>query len=122
LAVIWQETSTAIAPTEVPPADRSTLASLEQRVAELDRETRELMTRIARAEQELAKSEVRAPLSGRVVGLRVRGADRSDGAGAVELEIATADRPLLGRLLDPIVRAMRPISVAQTAAESGTKP
>jgi ABC-type multidrug transport system fused ATPase/permease subunit len=101
--LLGEEAKTLSAPAERVEADRPKLASLEQRIAELEQESQELLSRIARAEQELAKSAIRAPVSGRVVALSL-GRPGTPDAEAVELEIATADRPLLERLLAPIRR------------------
>ncbi|MEZ0300636.1 MAG: hypothetical protein ACAH24_01100 [Hyphomicrobiaceae bacterium] len=116
LALIGREASGVMA-----PADKPTVASLEQRVAELEKETQELMSRIARAEQELAKSEIRAPVSGRVVALSTRPAESPEAGGAVDLQIATADRSLLERLFDPLRRGVRAAFAPQlTPNERGT--
>jgi hypothetical protein len=88
----------------LPDGHRPKLASLEQRIAQLEKQAQDLHARIAIAEQDLAKSEIRAPVSGRVVSLGARGADAAIAPGMTLLEIATADRPLLDRLLDPVLR------------------
>jgi hypothetical protein len=82
--------------------DPHRLAALDLRINELESEAQFLLGRIARAEQELARSEVRAPVSGRVIALGARAPARADAPGTAQLEIATADRPLLERLLAPI--------------------
>ena len=66
------------------------------------------MARITLAEKELAASEIRAPVAGRVVSLNLRGSNIAITPGATLLEIATADRTVvLARLprLDPVLRA-----------------
>jgi hypothetical protein len=116
LALIGREASGVMA-----PADKPTVASLEQRVAELEKETQELMSRIARAEQELAKSEIRAPVSGRVVSLDTHPAESPEVGGTVDLQIATTDRSLLERLFDPLRRGARAAFAPQlTPNERGT--
>ena len=75
LALVRQEASGLVRPADAPTDDRPVLASLEQRTGELEQEAQWLLARIAAAEQELARSEVRAPVSGRVVALGVRGPD-----------------------------------------------
>jgi multidrug resistance efflux pump len=103
------------------PADKPTVASLEQRVAELEKETQELLSRIARAEQELTRSEIRAPVSGRVVALSTHPAQSPEAGVAVDLQIATADRSLLERLFDPLRRGARAAFAPQlTPNERGT--
>jgi hypothetical protein len=116
LALIGREASGVMA-----PADKPTVVSLEQRVAELEKETQELMSRIVRAEQELAKSEIRTPVSGRVVALSTHPAESPEIGGAVDLQIATADRSLLERLFDPLRRGVRAAFAPQlTPNERGT--
>jgi hypothetical protein len=122
LALIAREAAGALASAETAPAaDRPTVASLEQRVGELEKETNELMSRIARAEQELARSEIRTPVSGRIIALSTRPTVSADTGGAVDLKIATADRSLLGRLIDPLRRGAFAASVLRaTPDERGT--
>jgi multidrug efflux pump subunit AcrA (membrane-fusion protein) len=122
LALISQETSAMLGPTEPLPADRPKLASLERRIGELENEGRELLTRIAQTEQELARSQIRAPVSGRVVALNVHGADAPIAPGAIEVEIATADRPLLYRLIDPMLRHKRTASTVRSVTDLGKEP
>ena len=106
-------------PSEPMPADRPKVASLEQQIGELEKETQELTARIALAEQELARSEIRAPVSGRVVAVNVHGADAPIAPGTIELEIATADRPLLERLIDPVLRHKRSPRTVHSVADRG---
>ena len=123
LVLIGQETAGLAGPAEALPADRPKLASLEQRIGELEKEAQELQMRITLAEQELAKSQIRAPVSGRVVALSVRGADAPAAPGTIELEIATADRPLLRRLLEPLLRNLPAASASvRPIAELGREP
>ena len=91
-------------PADAPATDRPLLASLEQRTSELEQEAQWLLARIAAAEEELARSEVRAPVSGRVVALGVHGPDAPIAPGTTLIEIATADGALLERLLMPLLR------------------
>ena len=93
-----------LGPSEPLQVDRPKIASLEQQIGELEKEGQELTARLALAEQELARSQIRAPVSGRVVAVNVHGADAPIAPGTIELEIATADRPLLYRLIDPVLR------------------
>jgi hypothetical protein len=122
LALIGKEATGALARSEsASVGDKPAVASLEQRVAELEKETQELMSRIARAEQELARSEIRVPVSGRVLALTTRPAQSPEAGGAVDLEVATADRSLLGRLLDPLRRgAYAAFAPPSTPSESRT--
>ena len=101
LALVRQDVT---APAASLAIDRPVLASLEQRTGELEQEAQWLLARIAAAEEELARSEVRAPVSGRVVRLGVPGPHTPIAPGATLLEIATGDRPLLDRLLAPLLR------------------
>jgi multidrug efflux pump subunit AcrA (membrane-fusion protein) len=124
LALIGKEATGVLVQAEATsPGDTPAVASLEQRVAELEKETQELMSRIARAEQELARSEVRVPVSGRVLALSTHPAQSPETGGAVDLEIATSDRSLLARLLDPLRRgahgAYAAFAQPATPSESG---
>jgi hypothetical protein len=122
LALVGQEASGMPGPMALLPSDRPKLASLEQRIGELEKESRELTERLALAEQELARSQVRAPVSGRVIALNVHGADAANTPGTIDFEIVTADRPLLYRLLDPVRRSRRPASPADSVADLGRDP
>jgi biotin carboxyl carrier protein len=107
LALVRQEASGLVKPTDAPTAGRPMLASLEQRTGELEQEAQWLLTRIAAAEEELAASEVRAPASGRVVALGVHEPNAPIAPGMTLIAIATPDRPLLDRLLEPLLRGVR---------------
>jgi multidrug resistance efflux pump len=122
LALIGTEAATMTAPTGGPPADRPRLVALEQRIADLERETQELLARIAGAEQELTRSEILAPVSGRVLSISVQVGSAPNTTEDIDLEIATADRSLLERMLDPILRGMRLATAVQTVAQPGSKP
>jgi|GEM_PF-5318055 len=102
LEQVRREAASLAGTAETQAADKTRLASLELRIGELQSEGEFLHSRIAAAERELAGSEVRAPVSGRVVGLAVDDAGPAAGAGTIRLQIATADGPLLERLLQPI--------------------
>jgi ABC-type protease/lipase transport system fused ATPase/permease subunit len=104
LSLIRQEASGLVQPAEDQTADLPTVASLGQRTGELEQEAQWLLARIAAAEEELARSEVRAPVSGRVM---ARGAQAPTAPGMILLEIATNDRPLLDRLLEPLLRGVQ---------------
>ena len=106
LALVRQEASGLVRPADAPTADRPVLASLEQRTGELEQEAQWLLARIAAAEEELARSEVRAPVSGRVVALGVHGPNAPIAPGTTLIEIATADGALLERLLMPLLRGL----------------
>jgi len=69
----------------------------------------------------LGYTQVRAPVSGRVVALNVHGADAAIAPGTIELEIATADRPLLYRLIDPMLRHKHTPSTVPSVADLGNK-
>jgi multidrug resistance efflux pump len=117
LALVGQEAAAMPAPGALLDSDRPKLASLEQRIAELEKESAELTQRLALAERELARSQLRSPVSGRVVALNVHGADAARASGLVDLQIVTADRPLLYRLLDPVRRSRPPTSTAKSVAD-----
>jgi Biotin-lipoyl like len=104
LALVRREASGLVRPADGLAGDRPLLASLEQRTGELEQEAQWLLARIAAAEEELARSEVRAPVSGRVVALGVHGPDAPIAPGTTLVEIATADGALLERLLMPLLR------------------
>ena len=108
LALVGQEVAAMPGAAALLPSDRPKLVSLEQRVTELERESAELTQRLALAEQELARSQVRSPVSGRVLALNMHGADAPSASGPVDLQIVSADRRLLYRLLDPVRRSRRP--------------
>jgi multidrug efflux pump subunit AcrA (membrane-fusion protein) len=91
LALVRQEALGLVRPAEAPTASRPVLASLEQRTGELGQEAQWLLARIAAAEEELARSEVRAPASVRVVALGVLGPNAPIAPGTTLIEIATAD-------------------------------
>ena len=65
-----------------------------------------ILARIAAAEEELARSEVRAPVSGRVVALRAHGPNAPMAPGTTLVEIGMADATLLERLLMPVWRGL----------------
>ena len=106
LALVRQEASGLVRPADAPSAGRPVLASLEQRTGELEQEAQWLLARIAAAEEELARSEVRAPVSGRVVALGVHGPNAPIAPGTTLVEIAMADATLLERLLMPVWRGL----------------
>ena len=122
LALVGQEAAAMPALGALLDSDRPKLASLEQRIAELEKESAELTQRLALAEQELARSQLRSPVSGRVLALNVHGGDASGARSTVALEILAADRPLLYRLLDPVRRTRRASSASTSVAELGNDP
>jgi hypothetical protein len=117
LALVGREAAAMPAPGALLDSDRPKLASLEQRIAELEKESAELTQRLALAERELARSQLRSPVSGRVLVLNVHGADTPSAPRLVDLQIVTANRPLLYRLLDPVRRSNRPTSTARSVAD-----
>jgi hypothetical protein len=118
LAQVKKEVASLIEPGEVVASDRQRLTALELRIAELESEAQFLTARIGRTEQQLAKSEIRAPVSGRVVALGVPQPRASGDHGALQLEIAAWDRPLLERLLAPVYAS----SAARLAAYRRREP
>jgi biotin carboxyl carrier protein len=104
LTLVRQDAVGFAAAAEPVPGGRPVLASLGQRTGELEQEAQWLFARIAAAEEELARSEVRAPVSGRVVALGVRGPNTPITPGMTLLAIVPIDRSLLDRLLEPLLR------------------
>jgi hypothetical protein len=89
------------------PADRAKVSALEQRVAQLETQTKDLLDRIAVAERDLPLSEIRAPVPGRVVALGVRGPNAMIAPGGVVAEIVPPERGMLDTLARPLLRMVQ---------------
>ena len=97
------EAMAMVAARDPSAADRSRLAELEGRIGQLEEEALDLNARIGLAERNLAGSEIRAPVSGRVVALSLSGPNAPIAAGAALMEIASSDQALIDCLLEPIL-------------------
>jgi hypothetical protein len=90
--------------------DRTRLHALEEQMAELQQRADALPTRITLAELELARSVIRAPVSGRVVTLAVRAPNDTIAPGAIVAEIVPAQSnpqsTIYDRLAEPLLRTM----------------
>lgn len=73
LALARQEADTMVDLLERKLAARPRVFALQRQVAEIEKETAGLSARLGAAEEELKRSEVRAPVSGRVLTLTVSG-------------------------------------------------
>ena len=87
LDLIRQEALTMTDMADRKLAARSKVLNLERQVAEIEKETAGFIARIAIAEQDLARAEIRAPVAGRVLSLAVHGAGAMVQPGATVLEI-----------------------------------
>jgi len=105
LELIRQETATMTDLLERKLAARSRVLSLERQVAEIEKEAAAFIARIAVAEQELLRAEVRAPVAGRVLSLSVAGPGAVIQPGATILEIVPQDDRLVveGRLAPALI-------------------
>ena len=87
LDLIRQEALTMTDMADRKLAARSKVLNLERQVAEIEKETAGFIARIAIAEQDLARAEIRAPVAGRVLSLAVHGPGAMVQPGATVLEI-----------------------------------
>ena len=87
LDLIRQEALTMADMADRKLAARSKVLNLERQVAEIEKETAGFIARIAIAEQDLARAEIRAPVAGRVLSLAVHGPGAMVQPGATVLEI-----------------------------------
>lgn len=87
---------------EASPAAQLRKVELERRLADVERETIGLQVRIAHAEQDVIRAEIRAPVAGRVLEVADMTAGKlvSEGAKVVELQPSTARIVLAGRAID----------------------
>ena len=105
LELIRQETTTMADLLERKLAARSRVLALERQVAEVEKEAASFVARIAIAEQELARAEIRSPVAGRVLSLAVTGPGAVVQPGAAIVEIVPQDDRLVieGRLAPTLV-------------------
>lgn len=103
LDLIRQEAVTMSDLAERKLAARSKVLALERQVAEVEKEVAGLGARIAVAEQDLARSEIRAPVAGQILSLAVRGAGATIQPGGTVLEIVPiSDRLVVEGRLPPL--------------------
>lgn len=95
LSLIRQEAATMTDLLDRKLASRSRVLALERQVAEVEKENAGLGARIAVAEQELQRSEIRSPVAGRVLSLAVHGPGAVVQPGSTVVEIV----PELDRLV-----------------------
>ncbi|MBV1695100.1 MAG: HlyD family efflux transporter periplasmic adaptor subunit [Hyphomicrobiales bacterium] len=91
-------------------AARSRVSALERQVADVEKELVGLQSRIVLAEQEVARSEIRAPVAGRVLSLAVHGEGAIIQPGQTVAEIVPKEDRLVieGRLPPMHVDAVKP--------------
>lgn len=79
---------------------RSRVLAIERQVAQIEKEVASTNARVAVAEQELAHAEVRSPVSGRILTLKVNGIGAVAEPGGVLMEVVSASDKLVieGRL------------------------
>lgn len=103
LDLIRQEALTMAELAERKLAARSKVLSLERQVAEVEKETAALSARIAIAEQDLARSEIRSPVAGQILSLAVRGPGATlQPGGTVADIIPHTDRLVVEGRLPPL--------------------
>ncbi|KUO67791.1 MAG: hypothetical protein APF80_00690 [Alphaproteobacteria bacterium BRH_c36] len=95
-----QEASTMNDLLERKLTQRSRVLAIERQVAQIEKEVASINARVAVAEQELAHAEVRTPVSGRVLTLKVNGIGAVAEPGGILMEIVPAADKLVidGRL------------------------
>lgn len=100
LELAKRETATIRDLAERRLASTSRVLALERQVAEIEKDTASLTARVAVGEQELVRSQVRAPVAGRVMGLAVHAPGAVVQPGASLLELVPVDDRLVveGRL------------------------
>lgn len=87
---------------DASPAAQMRKSELERRLVEVERETIGLQVRIAHAEQDVVRAEIRSPIAGRVLELAELPVGRtvSEGAKVAELQPSTSKVVLAGRAID----------------------
>ena len=110
LALARDEAATMTELLERKLAARSRVLALERQVAELEKEAAGLVAKIAVAEQELARAELRAPVAGRVLKLKVASEGAVIAPGGTVLDIVPdSDRLVIeGRLQPNQIEALKP--------------
>ncbi|MFM9942744.1 MAG: HlyD family efflux transporter periplasmic adaptor subunit [Hyphomicrobiaceae bacterium] len=91
-------------------AQRSRVLALERQVAEVEKEVAGFHARIALAEQEIGRAEIRAPVAGKVMSLAVRGPGEVLAPGGTIAEIVPQDERLVveGRLSPALIDLVKP--------------
>lgn len=91
-------------------AQRSRVLALERQVAEVEKEVAGFQARIAMAEQEIDRAQVRAPVTGRLMALSVRGPGEVIQPGGTIAEIVPQDERLVveGRLSPALIDLVKP--------------
>jgi multidrug efflux pump subunit AcrA (membrane-fusion protein) len=103
LLLIRQEAATMADLAAKQLAARSRVMALERQVAEVEKETVGLNARLAIAEQEIVRSEIRAPVAGRVLSLAVHGpGEVIQPAAAVAEIVPKEDRLVIEGRLPPM--------------------
>jgi RND family efflux transporter MFP subunit len=120
LSLIRQEAATMGELMEQKLAAKSRVLALQRQVAEVEKETAGLVARTALTQQELERSEIRAPVAGRILSIAVHGAGEVLTPGATVLEIVPKeDRLVIEGRLPPqhidSVKAEMPAKVWLTA-------
>lgn len=95
LALARDEASTMSALYDRKLAARSRVLALERQVAEVEKELAGINARIAILEQDIARAAIRAPVSGRVLSLKVTGAGSVIQAGETIAELVPEDDRLV---------------------------
>ena len=110
LDLVRQEAATMTDLSERKLAARSKVLSLERQVAEVEKESAGLNAKIALTEQELERSELRAPVAGRVLSLQVSGPGAVIQPGQTVLDIVPeSDRLVIeGRLAPNQIENVKP--------------
>ncbi|MFN3867930.1 MAG: HlyD family efflux transporter periplasmic adaptor subunit [Hyphomicrobiaceae bacterium] len=110
LLLAKQEAETMVDLLERKLAARPRVFALQRQVAEIEKEAAGIAARLAAAEEELKRSEVRAPVSGRVLSLAVSGQGGVIQPGQTLAEIVPDDDRLVieGRLAPNQIENVRP--------------
>lgn len=91
-------------------ASRSKVFALERQVAEVEKEVAGVQARIAIADQEATRAEVRAPVDGKLLTLAVRGPGEVVSPGGTIAEVVPRDERLVveGRLSPALIDLVKP--------------
>lgn len=105
-----QETETMLDLLERKLASRSRVLALQRQVAEIEKDSAGINARLGIAEQELARSEIRAPASGRLLSVSIGAVGAVVKPGDVVAEIVPDDDKLVieGRLAPNQIENVRP--------------
>lgn len=110
LDLIRQEAATMTELMDRKLAARSKVLALERQVAEIEKEAAGLTARILIAEQELQRSEIRAPAAGKILSLAVYGPGAVIQPGGPALEIVPEEDRLVieGRIAPNTIENVKP--------------